>query len=334
MFSRARRGAALLSVAALLGLAACASGTAPTLPAASALSPASIGAGAADGTRFPVTVDSCGRSFTYTRPPTRVVLGYPRSLETLNALGVGDSVYGYTLGSYDALPAGYPPAIVEVSPDYAPAREAMIAARPDLYLANDEGQVSGEGTVSHDDLAAIGANVYVLGQYCSNGDSPTSLDAVYDDITALGSIFGVPERARQLTTDLRQRVSAAAARNDGPSLRVGFLQVYDGHIYANGGYPASGIIGALGLTNEFGDLPGSFTELTTEEALLRRPDVLFVNYVGAGQEPAAVEAVRTTLPDLPAVRDGRVYGFDETDFQAGGVTIIDGLEYVADTAIG
>lgn len=332
--SRARCGTVLLSAAALLGaLTACAAGDASTGPAPSA-SASALRAGAADAARYPVTVDSCGRSFTYTEPPSRVVLGYPRSLETLNALGVETSVYGYTLGSYDALPAGYPPSIVEVSPDYAPAREVMIAARPDLYLANDDGQVSGEGTVSHDDLAGIGSNVYVLGQYCSNGDSPTSLDAVYDDVTALGRIFGVTERAEQLTDALRQRVSAAAARNTGRPLRVGFLQVYDGRVYANGGYPASGILSALGLTNEFADLSGSFTELTAEEALLRRPDVLFVNYVGAGQEEVAIAEVRTTLPDLPAVRDGRVYGFDETDFQAGGVTIVDGLEYVADSVFG
>ena len=56
----------------------------------------------------------------YTAPPEKVVLGFPRTLETLAALGVEDSVYGYTLGGYDALPDGYPEDIVEVSPDYTP----------------------------------------------------------------------------------------------------------------------------------------------------------------------------------------------------------------------
>ncbi len=333
--SRTRRAVALLSAAIAVGsLTACAGGPADAVPPSASSSPSAAAAADVRPATYPVSVDSCGRAFTYTAPPSRVVLGYPRSLETLDALGVGSSAYGYTLGAYDALPAGYPDTIVEVSPDYAPSREAMIAAKPDLYLANDDGQVSGEGTVSHDDLAGIGANVYVLGQYCSNGNSPTSLDAVYDDIDRLGSIFGIPERAEAVNQDLRGRVADAAARNPGEPLRVGFLQVYDGRIYANGGYPVSGILTALGLTNEFADLSGSFTELTREEALVRRPDVLFVNYIGAANEQAAIDEVRAALPDLPAVRNDRVYGSDESDYQAGGVSIIANLEDVADAVFG
>lgn len=336
-----RPGRRRLSVALVTGMALVGAMTGCSAdPASSSTASAPVTTPSAPSTTtgqsqaYPVTVTSCGRPFTYDKAPSRVVLGYPRSLETLDALGVGGSVYGYTLGGYDARPADYPAGVVEVSPDYAPSREAMIAARPDLYLANDDSQAAGEGTVSHADLAAIGSGIYVLGQYCSNGDSPTSLQAIYDDVHALGRIYGIPDRARAVTADLQRRVAAAAARNPGPALRVGFLQVYDGRIYANGGYPASGIISALGLTNEFADLSGSFTEITPEEALVRTPDVLFVNYVGADQQQAAIDEIRAALPATPAVRHNRVYGFDETNFQAGGVTIISALESVADQLFG
>ena len=97
---------------------------------------------------YPVTVASCGRDVVYEQAPSRVVLGYPRTLETLTALGVADAAYGYVLGSYDDLPADYPDEIVEVSPDYAPSRESVIGAGPDLFLGNDEGQVTSESGVS------------------------------------------------------------------------------------------------------------------------------------------------------------------------------------------
>jgi len=285
--------------------------------------------GAAEG--YPVTVTSCGIATEYTKAPTRVVLGYPRSLETLEALGVADSVYGYTLGGYDALPADYPADIVEVSPDYAPAREAMIAAAPDLYLANDEGQVLGEGTISYDDLTAAGTNTYVLGQYCADAPAPKSIDRIYDDITDLGKIFGAPDRAAQLVTELQDRVTAAAAKNPGNPLSVAYLQVYDGKIYASGGYPAAGILDALNVTNEFADLPGNFTELTKEEAIVLTPDVVIVSYVGADTEQSAIDEVKALLPSSPAVVNDRVYGSNEADFQAGGISIISNLEYIADT---
>jgi len=283
---------------------------------------------------YPVTVTSCGIATEYTAAPTRVVLGYPRTLETLEALGIADSVYGYTLGGYDALPDDYPSRIVEVSPDYAPAREAMIAASPDLYLANDEGQVLGDGTISYDDLTAAGANTYVLGQYCADAPAPKSIDRIYADITDLGMIFGTPDRAAQLITELRDRVAAAAAKNPGNPLSVAYLQVYDGKIYASGGYPAAGILDALNVTNEFADLPGNFTELTKEEALVLTPDVIVVSYVGADTEQTAIENVKSLLPSSPAVLSDRVYGSNEADFQAGGVSIIGNLEYVADTLFG
>jgi iron complex transport system substrate-binding protein len=276
-------------------------------------------------------VTSCGVTTEYTDAPTRVVLGYPRTLETLDALGVADSVYGYTLGGYDALPDDYPADIVEVSPDYAPAREAMIAAAPDLYLANDEGQVLGDGTVSYDDLTAAGTNTYVLGQYCADSPAPKSIDRIYDDITDLGTIFAIPDRAQELNTELKERVDAAAAKNPGDPLSVAYIQVYDGKIYASGGYPAAGILDALGVTNEFADLPGNFTELTTEEALILTPDVIIVSYVGADTEQTAIDDVKALLPTSPAVQNNRIYGSNEADFQAGGVTIIDNLEYIADT---
>lgn len=312
---------ALITLAASAGLAltSCASATTTTPETAEA------------GSGYPVSVESCGIPNEYTKAPSRVVLGYPRTLETLTALGVEDGVYGYTLGGYDALPADYPGGIVEVSPDYAPAREAMIAAAPDLYLANDEGQVLGDGTVSYDDLTQAGANVYVLGQYCADAPAPTSIDRVYDDITDLGTIFAVPDRATDLVAELKDRVAVAAAQNPGNPLTVAYLQVYDGKIYANGGYPAAGILNALNVTNEFADLPGNFTELTKEEALVLTPDAIIVNYVGADNEQTAIDDVRALLPNSPAVTNDRVYGSNEADYQAGGVSLITNLEYVADT---
>jgi iron complex transport system substrate-binding protein len=317
-----------LLLALVLGIAGCGDGTEPAAGGAASSPPT----GAAGTTAaYPVDVESCGRTTTYDRPPSRVVLGFPGSLATLDALGVADSVYGYALGSYAPLPDGYPADIVEVSPDYSPSREAMIGARPDLFLANDEGQVTGEGSVSYADLDGVGADTYVLGGYCLDGPAPRDLDVVYDDVAALGRIYGVTDRATLLVGELQRRVAAAADALSGRSLRVAIVQAYDGKLYALSGYPGSGIITALGQVNEFGDLSANFAEISKEEALTRAPDVLFVAHTGGDEdaESAAVAEVEKLLAGTPAVRAGHVYGLDDRYAQAGGVSVIDELEYVA-----
>lgn len=219
----ASRLVAATAVLAALTLAACSTdesiaGDDP------AIVPASEPAGESQASdvpaQYPVTVSSCGRDNTFEQAPDRVVLGYPRTLETLEALGVGDAAYGYALGSYDKLPKGYPSDIVEVSPDYIPAREAILGAQPNLLLANDEAQITGEGGVTYEGLEASGSATYILGGYCSDAPAPTSLDVVLEDVANLGRIFGVEERATEVVTDLKSRIEAARGLGEGQDLSV------------------------------------------------------------------------------------------------------------------
>ena len=90
-----------LAAAIALAVTACSGGPAGSGSPAPSESPATASAAG-----FPVTVASCGKDFSYAKAPTRVVLGYPGTLDTLTALGVQDSVHGYVLGSLGKLPAG------------------------------------------------------------------------------------------------------------------------------------------------------------------------------------------------------------------------------------
>ncbi len=325
---RTRLSGAAVLLAAGLALAGC-SATAP----AETPSPADHAAAAG----YPVTVTSCGHDFTYEHAPSRVVLGNYRTLATLDALGVADSVYGYVLGPDDRgqAPAGLPENLELVSRDTIPAREPVIAAKPDLFLSFNEAQLVEQGTLSYDDLAGVGANAYVMGGYCVNPSGNQTIATVYTDIDNLGAIFDVPTQAAELNDELRDRVAAAKASLNGSTATVAFLKVVGGKVYAIGGYPASAFLDALGLQNQFADLPTPFAELNTEQALAMTPDMVFVNYVG--DEQAAIADLAAALPDLTAVKEGRVHGANENLAQGSGVGIIDALEAAAadvKTAIG
>ncbi|HEY0186147.1 MAG TPA: ABC transporter substrate-binding protein [Cellulomonas sp.] len=322
---RAATPALLLTAGAAvsaLALAGCAAETGSTSTATGTTSGTASAA-------YPVTVTSCGQDFTYDEAPSRVVLGSYRTFETLDALGVAGSVHGYLLGPDDdgVAPTDLPDDLVMVSADTIPAREPVIAAEPDLFLSYNEAQLTGEGTLSYDDLSGIGANAYVMGAYCAQDPDNLTIDSVYADITALGAIYDVPERASELNDELRARVATAEDSLDGSTATVAVLKVIGGTVYAIGGYPAAAILSALGLTNQFADLATAYAELSTEQALAMDPDVVLVNYVG--DEQTAIDQLATLLPDLPAVQDGRVYGADESPAQGGGVGIIDSLESIA-----
>ncbi len=281
------------------------------------------------GGGYPVTVSSCGKDFTYDKAPSRVVIGNENSLQTLDALDVSDVVYGYVLSPDDAgkAPAGLPSNLVEVSAATLPAREPVIAAKPDLFLSFSEQQLTTQGSLSYDDLAGVGSNAYVMGAYCAQNPDNSSIDAVYTDLTNLGKIFGVQDKAAQMTASLKDRVAAAKKSLNGSTATVADLKVAGGKVYAVGGYPISAIADALGLTNQFAELSAPFAELSTEQALSMKPDVVFVNYVG--DEQAAIAQLAQALPDLQAVTDGHVYGLDESGAQGGGVGVITSLEQVA-----
>ncbi|MGE4428122.1 MAG: ABC transporter substrate-binding protein [Solirubrobacteraceae bacterium] len=314
----------LSGAAVLLAAAALLAGCSTSSPSES---PSSSGDAAAAG--YPVTVASCGQDFTYDEAPSRVVLGNYRTLKTLDALGVGDAVTGVVLGPDDKgqAPASLPSGVEVVSPDMIPAREPVIAAEPDLFLSFNEAQLVGQGTLSYDDLAGIGANAYVMGGYCATPSGNQSIETVYADVTNLGAIFEVPGHAAELNDELRDRVAAAKDSLNGSTATVAFLKVVGGKVYAIGGYPASAFLEALGLQNQFADLPTPFAELNTEQALAMTPDIVFVNYVG--DEQAAIADLAAALPDLTAVKEGRVYGANEDLAQGSGVGIIDALEQIA-----
>ncbi|MBM7413447.1 MULTISPECIES: ABC transporter substrate-binding protein [Nocardiaceae] len=317
--------AAAMTAAGILLLSACADD--PAAPSAAA--------DAGSGT-YPVTVASCGVDHTYDSAPSRVLLGAPGAVATLDALGVADSAIGYTNGSYTFDGIDRFPGLTATTDDYAPSREFLIGASPDLFLSNDEGQLSGQGTAGPADLDAIGSNLYVLGGYCVNDPAPTTIDAVYTDVQNLGAIYGVPDRATEVVTSLRERVDRARAANtDVEPLTAAVVQSFDGKLYALSGSYYSAVVDALGMSNEFADIDGNFAEVTPEAVLSAAPDVVLVQYAGTGADAdAAVADIETLLANSPAVQNSRVYPQNEADFQAGGVRIVDAIENTADNVFG
>ncbi|MCF6470975.1 hypothetical protein FAF44_21615 [Nonomuraea sp. MG754425] len=299
-----------LVLVAALALAAC--GQAPAVREA--------GPAAAPPAGFPVTVTNCGRTLTFDRPPAKVVTGYHPALETLTALGLGDRIAGRTNFSESTFLPGQQEVydrIPEISSTIMlPQKEVMLAQGADFVLDNAMASFdAGGGYATVEELDAAGSPVYILGGWCSPEETlEFTLDDTFTDLSNLGKIFGVPDRAEKLAADLRGRLDDVRTRVAGrPPVKVLATDGGRGPVNAYGG---SGItdqmINAAGGTNVLAAVKGDYTEVSVEQVSASQPEAILVSeYATLRGETMPTVAAKTAdalsiARNSPAAEDERV----------------------------
>ncbi|MGH3901783.1 MAG: ABC transporter substrate-binding protein [Pseudonocardiaceae bacterium] len=315
--------AASLMVLGTAGLTGCGGASQPTQNAQTTTP--SAGANA-----YPVTIRNCDKTYTYQRAPQRVVTGWPTTVDTLSDLGVGRSVAGYISGEF-----GPPPrdtTAQKLSDKYVPTTETILAAKPDFFLTNGDSQLSGEsGSITRADLEKIDANPYVMGRNCKDFKGTVDVDAVYEDITNLGAIFGVPDKAKTLIDELRARVAAAKAlRGQAQKPRVAYVGVFEDKLYALSGGTYGLTLDGIDAVNIFADLNDDFAEISPEKVLTLNPDAIVFEYYPAIETEAEQKTkVASRLGNSNAVRSGKVVGVSAHLSEGHGVAAIEAIELVA-----
>lgn len=322
---RLRRTAPALVLAFLLSgallMTACGGSPAPT-PAA------------ADGGQkgFPVTVTNCGRTLHFDRAPSRVVSGWPTSTDLLAALGLTDRVVGQYNTSNGTAAAAYAAAVADV-PDLgeaAPSREQLLAVRPDLIWADGSYLFDGRQLPTIDELAAQGTQVMILSGFCTDDATRATVTDVKTDLAALGRIFGVQTKARELAGQVDARLGAVAAKVDGkPPVPVAMISSFGGAIYTYEGV-YSDIAALAGATNVYaGTLPAGqyYGELSKESILQKDPDTVVYLLSGGETQASARTALAETLPTVTAVRTGHVVFLPQ--WNSTNLAGVDGVETLA-----
>ncbi|UBU09341.1 ABC transporter substrate-binding protein [Nonomuraea gerenzanensis] len=268
---------------------------------------------------FPVTIENCGRKLTFDRPPAKVVTGYHPSLETLLALGLGDRIAGRTYFGESAFLPGQKeqydriPQISETI--MLPQKEVMLAQGADFVLDNAMASFDAAGgyaTVA--ELDAAGSPVYILGGWCSPEETlQYTLDETFTDIQNLGRIFGVPDRAEQLVSQLRGSLADVKQRVGGRTpVKVLATDGGKGPVNAYGG---SGItdqlITAAGGENVLKDVKGDYTEVSVERVSAAQPEAVLVSDYATlrGEDmpssPAKAEETFAIARNSPAAKEKR-----------------------------
>lgn len=184
-----------------------------------------------------------------------------------------------------------------------------------------------------DALNKIGANPYVMGNDCKDTKGGTTVDTVYQDITNLGRIFNVPDKAAALNSTLRTRVTAAAGlRGTAPAPRIAYVSVFEDKLYALSGLSYNAQVEGVGGVNVLADPNQRFGEISAEKVLTLDADAIVFAY---NFELETIDEQKSkivkVLGDSRAIRDGRIVGIPNTLAEGPGIAVIEAIELIAKT---
>jgi iron complex transport system substrate-binding protein len=267
---------------------------------------------AAGGLSF---TDGLGREITLAGPAQRIVSIAPSNTEILFAIGAGDQTVGRDQFS------DYPPeaaAVTDIGPTFQDLNtEQIVALEPDLILAaeiNPPEQVKA--------LEGLGLTVYYL-------NNPHTLEEMYVNLEIVAQLTGRESETADLIESLKARVAAVDEKIAPLSSRFSVFYELDSTDPAKPYTAGQGtfitlLIERAGAYNIAAELEG-YPQMSLEQIVAADPAMIILGDSMWGVTPEAV-AARPGWENLTAVKEGRVYPFDDNLVSRPGPRLVDGLE--------
>ncbi|MDN3293849.1 ABC transporter substrate-binding protein [Streptomyces ficellus] len=274
-----------------------------------------------------VTIDNCGQKVTYDKRPERVVTNDVGITEIMFALGLEDRMAGFVMpddkGELSGVPwrDGYEKVTWLSKKEIT--KEVALDARADLVFAGWNYGFGEDNGVTPDALRELGIASYVLTESCRNGRGNARgivppLEALYTDLTNLGKLFGVEDRAARLIADFRKQVADVRAKAPrGADRPTVFL--YDSgqdKPYTSGRFAAPhDIITMAGGDHIMRDLGDSWTAVGWESVVERDPDVIVINDYGdtSAEQKKKFLLSYPPLAGVSAIKHRRIFVLDYVD---------------------
>ena len=260
-------------------------------------------------------VDELGRQVQTPDHPQRIVALTPSLVEVLFALGLGDRVKGATQWS-DHPPAAR--AVPRVGSYVAPNLESIVALRPDLVLANREGNPPWVV----DKLAEAGVPVYVTWP-ADPGQLPATL-------RRLGSLCGAPSKGEALARELEEEMAQVARALAGAAPLPTLLVIGSRPLVSAGPQSYSGKLMTLaGAANVAPDGAGPWPRLSLEYVVQTRPRLVVLSTMERGQDLAREMRLWQEMPGLAGTPGYTVVSMDSDLIDRPGPRLGRGLRQLA-----
>ena len=256
--------------------------------------------------------DQLGRDVSIPARPQRIVSLAPSITEIVFDLEQGRRLVGVSRYSdYPPQAAKLPKVGAYVRPDI----ERIVALNPDLCIATKDGNPR---TVV-DRLTSLNIPVYVV--------NPHNLDAILDTILEIGTILGARDKAATLTRHMRNRIRRVNAR---------IAQVeYRPRVFFQIGVTPIVSVGAGTFIHELIELAGgqnlaqgkaAYPRYSREQVLALAPEIIIITSMARQKVFEQVKAEWRKWPNIPAVRNERIYLVDSNLFDRPSPRLVNGLE--------
>ncbi len=281
-----------------------------------------------------ITYDYAGEPVetVYEKAPEKVVAVYQGSVETMLRLGLAENVVAaFRLDN---------PVDSELEEDfstlnyiddvYYPDKEYITMLDPDMILTWGSNFADAKlGDVDYwiekDINTYINTNTRI-------GDYERTLENEYADITNLGKIFDVEDKAQEIVDEMKSEIeNTLASIPEGDKISVAVVEPMEGEIY---NYDTTSLAGNMveALGGEI--VTPSARTIGKEDVVSANPDVMFVVYLpnDANSAQEVMDAQMNFFLDDPAfssvnaIANGNVYPIMLGDMYASGVRTIDGLK--------
>jgi iron complex transport system substrate-binding protein len=256
--------------------------------------------------------DQLGRHIAVPAKSRRIVSLAPSITEIVFALEQEHRLVGATRFS------DYPPEAARLPKVGSYVRldiERIVALNPDLCIATKDGNPK----AIVDRLASLNIPVYVV--------DPHSLDTILETILEIGSILNADVKAKSLTTNMRARIERVKARVAQVSYRPRvFFQIGISPIVSSGtGTFIHELIEIAGGKN-LAEGPLAYPRFSREQVLTLKPEVFIITSMARQAVFEQVKAQWRRWPNIPAVRDDRIYLVDSDLFDRPSPRLVSGLE--------
>jgi len=256
--------------------------------------------------------DPLGREVSLPVDPRRVVALAPSITEIVFALEEQDRLKGVTRYS-DFPPEAlkYPKVGSYVQLDL----EKIVALKPDLCIAIRDGNPKNV----IDRLASLNIPVYVV--------DPRNSEAVMESILKIGMLLNAAEKAEKLVKNMRCRIQRVKFLVDRVDTRPRvFFQIGISPIISVGTHTFCHELIVLAGGKNLSEGPVSYPRFSKEQVLAISPEVLIVSSMERERVFEQVKSEWDQWPDLPAVKNKRIFLVDSNLFDRPTPRLVDGLE--------
>lgn len=263
-----------------------------------------------------ILTDGLGREIFLKTPAQRVVSLAPSLTEILFAIGAGSQVVGRDENS------DYPEEALKVESIGSTYQilntESILALDPDLVVA--AGINSPEQIKALEDL---GVTVYFF-------ENPTDFAGMYEHLHIMGKLTGHEGEATDMVESLQKRVEAVQQKVAALTERPTVFYEIDGSDpskpWTSGpGTFMDAMITQAGGINIGGVLSDPFAQISLEEIVKQDPNFIIL---GDAKWGVTIESIgeREGWGELTAVKESKIFSFDDNLSSRPGPRLVDGLE--------